>query len=121
MSSNRCVSCLNSYQLNLETDVFTVARVQSITLAIVMELCRYGTLYKIIEYARRVSYMPADVRSGRINPRNAEETKLKARASPPLCFRASCSFGNPGSKRGSQTSGHGHALGALVSLCRPAP
>lgn len=43
-----------------------------------MELCRFGSLYKVIEYARRVSYLPAEVRSGRVPPRNQDEVKLKA-------------------------------------------
>lgn len=53
---------------------------QSICLAIVMELCRFGSLFKVIGLARRVSHLPPDVRSDRIAPRNADEGKLKASA-----------------------------------------
>ncbi|KAK9804076.1 hypothetical protein WJX73_003050 [Symbiochloris irregularis] len=35
---------------------------RSARLAIVMELCRYGSLYKVIEVARRVSRLPANIR-----------------------------------------------------------
>lgn len=50
-----------------------------VKLAIVMELCRFGTFYHLIEQARRVAHLPADVRSGSKAPRSAEEAKLKVR------------------------------------------
>ena len=50
------------------------------TLAIVMELCRFGNLFKVIEYARRVQRLPPDVRSGATPPRTPEELKLRVRA-----------------------------------------
>jgi len=52
---------------------------QGVTLAIVMELCRFGNLFKVIEYARRVQRLPPDVRSGATKPRTPEEVKLRAR------------------------------------------
>lgn len=44
-----------------------------------MELCRYGSLFRVLDYARRVSRLPPDIRSGRAPPRTPEETKLKVR------------------------------------------
>lgn len=35
----------------------------SVTLAIVMELCRYGNLFKVIELARRVGRLPPEIRA----------------------------------------------------------
>jgi hypothetical protein len=43
-----------------------------------MELCRFGSLYKVVEYARRVSWLPALIRDGQMPPRTPEEKKLKA-------------------------------------------
>ncbi|KAK9838338.1 hypothetical protein WJX81_005555 [Elliptochloris bilobata] len=37
---------------------------QGVTLAIVMELCRFGNLFKVIEYARRVQRLPPDACPG---------------------------------------------------------
>ena len=48
-------SPINSY-LPLSDD-------RSARLAIVMELCRYGSLYKVIETARKVGRLPANIRS----------------------------------------------------------
>ena len=45
------------------------ARAQGVTLAIVMELCRFGNLFKVVEYARRVQRLPPDVRAGATPPR----------------------------------------------------
>ena len=53
------------------------------TLAIVMELCRYGSLFRVLDYARRVARLPPDVRSGRSPPRTPEEAKLKVRLPRP--------------------------------------
>ena len=50
---------------------------QNVTLAIVMELCRLGTLFKLIEWARKVSKLPPEVLSGATPPRSQEEQKLK--------------------------------------------
>ncbi|KAK9830537.1 hypothetical protein WJX72_012336 [[Myrmecia] bisecta] len=51
---------------------------QGMTLAIIMELCRFGNLFKLIEVARRVARLPPSVRSAQQPPRSAEEAKLKA-------------------------------------------
>ncbi len=56
------------------------ARAQGVTLAIVMELCRFGNLFKVVEYARRVQRLPPDVRAGATPPRTPEEVKLRVRA-----------------------------------------
>lgn len=50
---------------------------QNVTLAIVMELCRLGTLFKVIECAHKVSKLPVEVLSGAVPPRSEEERKLK--------------------------------------------
>ena len=57
-----------------------------VKLAIVMELCRFGTFYHLIEQARRVAHLPADVRSGSKAPRSAEEAKLKVRMFAQACL-----------------------------------
>ncbi|CAL8469838.1 g9380 [Coccomyxa elongata] len=48
-----------------------------IHLAIVMEFCGNGTLYKMIGGARHISYLPEDIRSGRAAPRTERERNLK--------------------------------------------
>jgi serine/threonine protein kinase len=53
--------------------------VQGVTLAIVMELCRCGSLFRVLDYARRVARLPPGVRSGAAPPRTTEEAKLKVR------------------------------------------
>lgn len=49
----------------------------NVTLAIVMELCRLGSFYKLIEQARKVASLPAAVRTGAKCPSNPEEAKAK--------------------------------------------
>ena len=48
-----------------------------VTLAIVMELCRLGSFYTLIEQARRVAALPLDVRTGLKCPSTPEEAKAK--------------------------------------------
>lgn len=48
------------------------------TLAIVMELCRFGTLFKCLEYARRVAALPQSVRSGVAPPPTPDAARLRA-------------------------------------------
>lgn len=48
------------------------------TLAIVMELCRCGTLFKCLEYARRVAALPPSVRSGAAPPPTPDAARLRA-------------------------------------------
>ena len=48
-----------------------------VTLAIVMELCRLGSFYKLIEQARHVVHLPPDVRSGAACPTSPEMAKVK--------------------------------------------
>ena len=57
----------------VETDVCGV------TLAIVMELCRLGSFYKLIEQARRVAHLPLEVRTGARCPATPEMAKVKVR------------------------------------------
>ena len=47
-------------------------------LAIVMELCGKGSLFKLIKKAREVSQLPHEVLSNAVQPRNARERELKA-------------------------------------------
>ena len=49
-----------------------------ITLAILMELCRLGNLFKLLEYARRVERLPTGVRSGALPPTTPEQARAKA-------------------------------------------
>ncbi|KAL0044448.1 hypothetical protein WJX82_007178 [Trebouxia sp. C0006] len=56
----------------IETDMCGV------TLAIVMELCRLGSFYKLIEQARRVAHLPLEVRTGARCPSTPEMAKTKA-------------------------------------------
>ena len=51
----------------------------SVTLAIVMELCRYGNMYKAIELARRVSRLPPEIRA-RKAPRTRAQNELLVRS-----------------------------------------
>ena len=55
----------------IETDMCGV------TLAIVMELCRLGSFYKLIEQARRVAHLPLEVRTGARCPSTPEMAKTK--------------------------------------------
>jgi hypothetical protein len=55
----------------IETDMCGV------TLAIVMELCRLGSFYKLIEQARRVAHLPVEVRTGARCPSTPEMAKAK--------------------------------------------
>ena len=48
-----------------------------VTLAIVMELCRLGSFYKLIEQARHVAHLPPDVRSGAACPSTPDMAKVK--------------------------------------------
>ena len=48
-----------------------------VTLAIVMELCRLGSFYKLIEQARRVAHLPVEVRTGARCPSTPEMAKAK--------------------------------------------
>ena len=64
----------------------------SVTLAIVMELCRFGNLYKIIEQARRVARLPEPIRS-RKAPCTLHQRELLVRACVLhviLCMQAAC-------------------------------
>ena len=57
-----------------------------VTLAIVMELCRYGNLYKVIEQARRVGRLPAEIRARKAPCTRAQKellVSLTCRASLP--------------------------------------
>ena len=49
-----------------------------VTLAILMELCRLGNLFKLLEYARRVERLPSGVRSGALPPTTPEQARAKA-------------------------------------------
>ena len=51
--------------------------VGGVTLAIVMELCRLGSFYKLIEQARKVSNLATEVLTGLRCPSNPEEAKIK--------------------------------------------
>ncbi len=55
----------------IETDMCGV------TLAIVMELCRLGSFYKLIEQARRVAHLPVEVRTGARCPSTPDMAKAK--------------------------------------------
>ena len=55
----------------IETDMCGV------TLAIVMELCRLGSFYKLIEQARRVAHLPLEVRTGARCPSTPDMAKVK--------------------------------------------
>ncbi len=55
----------------IETDMCGV------TLAIVMELCRLGSFYRLIEQARRVAHLPVEVRTGARCPSTPEMSKAK--------------------------------------------
>lgn len=70
------VNCKSAYKVLLFPDEL-VGWIQGVTLAIVMELCRFGSLFKVLEYARRVSWLPEEIRDGRTAPRTPEEIKLK--------------------------------------------
>ena len=48
------------------------------TLAILMELCRLGNLFRLVALARRVGRLPPDVRSGAAPPATGEEARLRA-------------------------------------------
>ncbi len=48
-----------------------------VTLAILMELCRLGNLFKLLEYARRVERLPEGVRSGALPPTSPEQARAK--------------------------------------------
>lgn len=60
--------------------------VAGVTMAIVMELCRLGSFYKLIEQARRVSNLTPEVLTGVKCPSNPEEAKIKV-CIPCLCIR----------------------------------
>ena len=49
-------------------------------MAIVMELCRFGSLFEVIKAAHDVAQLPPDIRSGSTHPRTREELKLKVRS-----------------------------------------
>lgn len=51
--------------------------VGGVTLAIVMELCRLGSFYKLIEQARKVSNLASEVLNGVKCPSTPEEAKIK--------------------------------------------
>ena len=51
-------------------------------MAIVMELCRFGSLFEVIKAAHDVAQLPPDIRSGSTHPRTREELKLKVRSNP---------------------------------------
>ncbi len=65
------VKCKSVGVQAIETDMCGV------TLAIVMELCRLGSFYKLIEQARRVAHLPLEVRTGARCPSTPEMAKAK--------------------------------------------
>lgn len=75
-----CIYYHTSHGKILSAGTETLPGGQGITLAIVMELCRFGNLFKLIELARRVSRLPEAVRSGTVPPSTPEEVRLKVRA-----------------------------------------
>lgn len=50
---------------------------QDVTLAILMELCQYGTLYNVMNQARRVKHINQDIRSGRLPVNYLQNSELK--------------------------------------------
>lgn len=82
-----------------------------VTLAIVMELCRLGSFYKLIEQARRVAHLPLEVRTGARCPSTPEMAKTKV---TPLSL---VSF--PTSPLG--LFGHGQGNTAVQFLCQICP
>ena len=50
---------------------------QDVILAIVMELCAKGSLFKLIKKAKEVSQLPQEVLFSSVQPRNARERELK--------------------------------------------
>ena len=53
------------------------AAASTATLAIIMELCRLGSLFRLLEYARRVARLPPAVRTGTAPPRTPDEARLR--------------------------------------------
>ena len=47
------------------------------TLAILMELCQYGTLYDVMSQARRIMHINQDIRMGRLPPNYLQNNELK--------------------------------------------
>ncbi len=50
---------------------------QGVTLAILMELCQYGTLYDVMSQARRIMHINQDIRLGRLAPNSLQNSELK--------------------------------------------
>ena len=50
---------------------------QGVTLAILMELCQYGTLYDVMNQARRIKHINQDIKDGRLKPSYLENSVLK--------------------------------------------
>ena len=50
---------------------------QGVTLAILMELCQYGTLYDVMSQARRIMHINQDIRLGRLPPNYLQNSELK--------------------------------------------
>lgn len=61
---------------------------QDVILAIVMELCAKGSLFKLIRKAREVSQLPHEVLSNSVQPRNPRERELKVRLSEDTQLKA---------------------------------
>ena len=47
------------------------------TLAILMELCQYGTLYDVMNQARRIMHINQDIQSGRLPLHYLQNSELK--------------------------------------------
>ena len=47
------------------------------TLAILMELCQYGTLYDVMSQARRIMHINQDIRMGRLPSNYLQNSELK--------------------------------------------
>ena len=50
---------------------------QGVTLAILMELCQYGTLYDVMNQARRIMHINQDIQSGRLPLHYLQNSELK--------------------------------------------
>ena len=84
-TSRSIVSFMRLIDLLLLCGMQTVdVEVGGVTLAIVMELCRLGSFYKLIEQARKVSNLAPEVLNGVKCPSNPEEAKIKVH--PHVCL-----------------------------------
>ena len=57
---------------------------QGVTLAILMELCQYGTLYDVMNQARRIMHINQDIRTGRLPLNYLHNSELKVREAEPV-------------------------------------